>query len=60
VFTLFFPHFVSRAHVSPISPQIDHPAMDVNRMLNGCLTLLMGVVKKVLIANPRAATGPIP
>lgn len=62
VFTLFFPHFVAGPimRAPDLIPQIDHPSMDIHRMLNGCLTLLMGVVKKVLIADHLgAATGPI-
>ncbi|HMY47710.1 MAG TPA: MBOAT family O-acyltransferase, partial [Leptospiraceae bacterium] len=62
VFTLFFPHFVAGPimRAPDLIPQIDRPSMDIHRMLNGCLTLLMGVVKKVLIADHLgAATGPI-
>lgn len=53
VFTLFFPHFVAGPimRAPDLIPQIDHPVLSANRMLNGCLTLLMGVVKKVLIAD---------
>ncbi|HNJ33526.1 MAG TPA: MBOAT family O-acyltransferase [Leptospiraceae bacterium] len=53
VFTLFFPHFVAGPimRAPDLIPQIDNPSIDRTRMLNACLLILMGIVKKVLIAD---------
>lgn len=53
VFTLFFPHFVAGPimRAPDLIPQIDHPSLTRDRMVNGCLIILQGVVKKVLIAD---------
>jgi D-alanyl-lipoteichoic acid acyltransferase DltB (MBOAT superfamily) len=53
IFKLFFPQFaagpIMRAH--DFLPQIDHPSASVDKVFNGCLLILMGIVKKVLIAD---------
>ena len=53
VFTLFFPQFVAGPimRASDFMSQIDNPTPSRDRMLNGILMLLQGVVKKVLIAD---------
>ncbi len=62
VFILFFPQFVAGPimRASDFLPQIDNPTPSQDRMLNGCLLLAQGAVKKVLIADRiGAAIGPV-
>ena len=53
VFILFFPQFVAGPimRASDFLPQIDNPVPTRDRMLNGSLLLLQGILKKVLIAD---------
>lgn len=52
-FILFFPQFVAGPimRAQDFLSQIDRPQPSVDRMLNGCLLILQGVVKKVLLAD---------
>lgn len=62
VFILFFPQFVAGPIMrsTDFIPQIDNPTPSRDRMLNGSLLILSGVVKKVLIADRiGAVTGSI-
>ena len=53
IFILFFPQFIAGPimRAADFIPQIDNPQPSRDRMLNGCLLVLQGVVKKVLIAD---------
>lgn len=53
VFTLFFPQFVAGPilRASDFVPQIDNPQLTPERLRKGLLLLLVGIVKKVLIAD---------
>ena len=53
VFILFFPQFIAGPIMrsSDFIPQIDHPKINQNTMLDGIIVILQGVVKKVLIAD---------
>ena len=53
VFILFFPQFVAGPimRATDFLPQIDNPLPTRDRMLNGSLLILQGVLKKVLIAD---------
>jgi len=53
LFILFFPQFVAGPIMRSIDfiPQIDRPTITPERMLDGCLLLLLGTLKKVLIAD---------
>ncbi|MBX7059325.1 MAG: MBOAT family protein [Leptospirales bacterium] len=52
-FILFFPQFVAGPimRAQDFLSQIDHPAPSHDRMLNGGLLILQGIVKKVLLAD---------
>jgi len=53
LFILFFPQFIAGPimRASDFMDQIDHPYLTRDRIINGSLYLLMGIVKKVLIAD---------
>lgn len=53
VFTLFFPQFVAGPilRAADFIPQIDSPQLTPDRLRRGLILLLMGIVKKVLIAD---------
>ncbi len=53
IFILFFPQFIAGPIMrsSDFIPQIDNPVPSRDRMLNGSLLILQGVIKKVLIAD---------
>ena len=53
VFILFFPQFVAGPIMrsTDFLPQIDNPTPTRDRMLNGSLLILQGIIKKVLIAD---------
>lgn len=53
VFVLFFPQFIAGPilRTTDFIPQIDRPTPTVNRMLKGCMLLIQGTLKKVLIAD---------
>lgn len=53
IFILFFPQFIAGPIMRSVDfmPQIDSPRPSRDRMLNGSLLVLQGVVKKVLIAD---------
>jgi D-alanyl-lipoteichoic acid acyltransferase DltB (MBOAT superfamily) len=53
LFILFFPQFIAGPimRASDFMDQIDKPQIDRDRVINGSLLLLMGAVKKVLVAD---------
>ncbi len=53
IFILFFPQFIAGPIMrsSDFIPQIDNPQPSRDKMLNGSLLVLQGVIKKVLIAD---------
>ncbi|MCB1309082.1 MAG: MBOAT family protein [Leptospiraceae bacterium] len=53
IFILFFPQFIAGPimRASDFIAQIDHPTPTKDRMFQGVLLLLLGTVKKVLIAD---------
>ncbi|MBE7437336.1 MAG: MBOAT family protein [Spirochaetales bacterium] len=53
LFILFFPQFIAGPimRASDFMDQIDRPYLTKDRIINGSLYLLMGIVKKVLIAD---------
>ncbi len=53
VFILFFPQFVAGPimRASDFLSQIDNPTPTRDRMLNGSLLILLGILKKILIAD---------
>ncbi|MFN3603588.1 MAG: MBOAT family O-acyltransferase [Leptonema sp. (in: bacteria)] len=54
VFILFFPQFIAGPILrsSDFIPQIDHPKLDQLKINIGILLVLLGIFKKVLIADP--------
>lgn len=54
VFILFFPQFVAGPilRATDFIPQIDHPKLEKRKIYIGSLLILLGIFKKVLVADP--------
>ncbi|MCP5485616.1 MAG: MBOAT family protein [Spirochaetales bacterium] len=62
LFIMFFPQFIAGPIMrsGDFIPQIDNPRPTLDRTINGCLLLMQGTVKKVLIADRLGALiGPV-